>query len=208
MALFSRYVENRDPPRTALQTISSPAFSSLWKQFNNEEQKYRILDMGKASGASVAFFSALRCKLFIDEMIPAVRSYQASLTDDDERHTLWIEDLLGMDDLGGLDLVMCWDTLNHIDKQTIEPFLASLHRLMADGGCLHAFIYTRRDMPAEPGSYQIVDAANMRVDYPDDDRIPSPEYSQRMLESLMQGFRIRQSRLLQSGTQEYVFCKR
>lgn len=207
MALFSRYMGNEDSPRPDQQSITSPAFSSLWKQFN-DDRKYRILDMGKASGASVAFYSALRCKLFVDELIPAMRSYQASLADDSEHPTLRIQDLLGMDDLFGLDLVMCWDTLNYLDKQLLEPFLSSLHRLMADGGCLHAFIYTRRDMPAEPGIYQIVDAARMLVDYPVGARIASPGYSQRQLENLMQGFNIRQSRLLQSGMQEYVFCKK
>ena len=207
MALFSRYVGNENSPRDAQQTISSPAFSSLWKQFH-DDRKYRILDMGKASGASVAFFSALRCKLFIDELIPPIRAYQASLADDDDENpALRIQDLLGMDDLFGLDLVMCWDTLNYLDKQLIEPFLSSLHRLMADGGCLHAFIYTRRDMPAEPGIYQIEDAARMLVEHPVGARIPAPAYSQRQLENLMQGFNIRQSRLLQSGMQEYVFCK-
>jgi hypothetical protein len=206
MALFSRYVGNDDSPRAAQQTISSPAFSSLWKQLN-DDRKYRILDMGSASGASVAFYSALRCKLFVDELIPAVRSYQASLTDDGVHPTLRMQDLLGMDDLFGLDLVMCWDTLNYLDKQLIEPVLSSLHRLMADGGCLHAFVYTRRDMPAGPGIYQIVDADRMLVEYPSGARIPAPAYSQRELENLMQGFNIRQSRLLQSGMQEYVFCK-
>lgn len=200
MALFSRRAEN---PRANRQVVASPAFSSLMQGFS-EEQKYRILDLGKASGSTVAFFSRLRCKLFVGDVIPTILSYQKSLPDD-ELPGLMLPDMIGLDDLSELDLVMCWDIINYLDTHLIEAFSDSLHQLMANGGYLHAFIYTHKEMPAKPGNYQILDASQMDVEYPVGSRIPAPGFAQRELGKLMRGFEIRQSRLLQSGLQEYLF---
>lgn len=203
MALFSRYVEKQAKSSANRQVVTSPAFSSLWQGFS-DEQRYRILDLGAASGASLSFFSELRCKLFVGDVFPTILSYQKSLTDDVQA-SLPLRDMLDMDDLSGMDLVMCWDIINYLDTRLLGPFFAGLHQLMAKGGHLHAFIYTGKEMPAGPGGYHIVDAGQMNVEYPGGSRIPGPGYAQRELERRMPGFAIKQSRLLLSGMQEYIF---
>ncbi|HBH34953.1 MAG TPA: hypothetical protein DDW45_00630 [Gammaproteobacteria bacterium] len=205
MAIFSRHVEKQNKSHANRQLIKSPAFSSLWQVFS-DEQKYRILDLGAASGANIAFFSALRCKLFVGDVTPTILSYQKSLTDDVPA-SLLLRDMLDLDDLSELDLIMCWDIINYLDTRLIEPFSAGLHQLMAKGGYLHAFIYTQKEMPAGPGTYQILDSSQMNVEYPAGSKIPGPGYALRELERRMPGFTIKQSRLLLSGMQEYIFTR-
>lgn len=170
----------------------------------SEEQKYRILDLGKANGATVASLSRLRCKLFVGDVIAALLSHQKSLPEG-EPPGLMLQDMIGLDDLSELDLVLCWDIINYLDAAMIEVFSDCLHQLMANGGYLHAFIYTHKEMPAEPGNYRILDASKMDAEYPVDSLIPAPAFAQRGLGKLMRGFEVRQSRLLQNGMQEYLF---
>ncbi|MEN8212939.1 MAG: hypothetical protein ABFR19_01130 [Pseudomonadota bacterium] len=200
MALFSPRAEE---PRDNRQVVSCPAFSSLMQEFS-DEQKYRILDLGRARGGTVTYFSRFRCKLFVADVIPDILSYQESLPED-EPPELMLQEMIGLDDLSELDLVLCWDILNYLDAPMIETFSTSLRQLMRNGGHLHAFINTRSEMPAFPGSYQILDAGQMDVEHQAGNRISAPRFAQRNLREMMREFEIKHSRLLQSGMQEYSF---
>jgi hypothetical protein len=204
MALFSRQADPGSSQPASRQGISSPAFAKLWSRFG-EERKYHILDLGKASSTNLNFYSSLRCKLFIGELLPGIHAWQAGAADE-EHPSLSLPELLGIDRLGDLDLVMCWDNLNYLDEKTLVQFSSALHRHMRPGGFLHAFITTHAHMPAAPAAFHIVAPSRMEADYPQGDDVSAPNYSQRRLAALMQGFAVRESRLLQSGMQEYVFC--
>lgn len=203
MILFSKHIESPDKKHSNQQVINCPALTSLFQGFS-DDQKYRILDLGKANGANVTFFSSLRCKLFVGEVMPAILSYQRSLTDDDQP-SLMLPNILDLDDLFDLNLVLCWDILNYLDTRLFDHFREFLHRIITNGGSLHAFVYTHKTMPTLPGNYQILDTGQMNVVHSVNSVTPAPRYGQRELEKLLPGFTVKQTRLLQTGVQEYLF---
>lgn len=203
MALFSRQADRESSQPASRQSISSPAFANLWARFA-AERKYHILDLGKASSANLDFYSSLRCKLFVGELLPGIHAWQAEAAGE-EHPSLSLPDLLGIDGLGDLDLVMCWDSLNYLDEKLLARFSTSLRHYMRPGGFLHAFVTTHAEMPAAPAAFHLVDPSCMEVKYPHGGHVGAPNYSQRRLTALMRGFAVRESRLLQSGLQEYVF---
>ena len=204
MALFSRQADRESGQPASRQSISSPAFANLWVRLA-AERKYHILDLGKASSRNLNFYSSLRCKLFIGELLPAIHAWRAAAADE-ELLSLSLPALLGIDGLGDLDLVMCWDCLNYLDEKLLAQFSSSLHHYMRPGGFVHAFITTHANMPAAPAAFHIVAPSRMEFEHPHGGEVNAPNYPQRRLAALMQGFAVRESRLLQSGMQEYVFC--
>lgn len=206
MALFSRKPVVRAAPKPGFQPVSCPAFSRLVGSYS-EETKYRILDLGDARAANIAFFNQYRCKLFIGDLVSQLMEVQGGLQEVDETPEINIGEMLDLGDLSSQDLVLCWDLFNYLDRRLLTPVSTALSELLAENGCVHAFIHTHKDMPAMPGTYQIEQHDRMSVAFANSDPVPAPRYPQRELERLMPGLKVKQSHLLQSGVQEYLFVR-
>ena len=207
MALFSRKVATRAAaPAPEFQPVSCPAFSRLVRDYS-EEQKYRILDLGGARASNVAFFNQYRCKLYIGDTVSTLMELQAELDQDDESPEFDMKAVLELGDLSSQDLILCWDIFNYLDKRLLTPVSTALAEILSDTGCMHAFIHTHKEMPAEPGIYQIESHERMNVAYRNPGQVPAPRYAQRELERLMPGLKVKQSHLLQSGVQEYLLVR-
>ena len=206
MAFFASKEAKKHKPANELQLISCPAFSRLVGDYS-EEEKYRILDLGGAQAANVAFFNRYRCKLYIGDVVPSLMALQADLDEEEEIQELDLAEMLEFDDISSQNLILCWDIFNYLDRRLLTPFSSALAGLLRENGCVHAFIHTHQNMPSTPGIYQIEDEGRMQAVFPGTDQMPAPRYPQRELERLMPGLKVKQSHLLQSGMQEYLFVR-
>ncbi len=211
MALFAK-------PRTAAQsgrseeprqeTLGCPAFASLIETMEarseKEDPKYSILDLARASGNHIEFFSRFRCRYHIGDVLEAMSSWPVP---GEDTPVVDMETLLPLHRSGELDLVLAWDGLNYLHPELLPLFSRHLAERCKPGAWLHAFVYSRGDMPGRPLRFDILSRDSMRYSGGGKDRVAAPCPPQRVLESRMPGFRVLQSRLLRNGLQEYVFQK-
>ena len=165
------------------------------------ERKYHVLDLAAASGNHIEFFSRFRCRYHIGDVLQ-VFSYLEPPAPEEPAPDFNLILPLHMQEK--LDLVLAWDGLNYLDQALLPAFAEHLQRQCRPGAWLHAFVYTRGEMPAKPVCFDILDRGAMRRAL-GEGRVTAPCYAQRVLEASLPGFRSLQSRLLKNGIQEYLF---
>lgn len=205
MALFAKPKGTRvvTPAQSQFEELGCPAFASLVEKLEGKpEHKYHILDLSAASGNHIEYFSRFRCRYHIGDVLQTLPNLAAP--EEDEPALDFIR-ILPLNMTEKLDLVLAWDGLNYLDKELLPQFSQHLIHQCNPGAWLHAFVFTRGNMAAEPVRFEILSAGTMRRQIVADGSVAAPCYPQRVLEKLMPGFRAVQSRLLKNGLQEYLF---
>lgn len=207
MALFAKRARETGTPRgqPEFEELGCPAFGQLIKTMDADpERKYQILDLSNASGNHIEYFSRFRCRFHIGDFTETAT--ELVLPDEHEGEApLDFEALLPTDNELPLDLVLCWNLLNYVHAEALPLLSEHLRSRCASGAWLHAFIYTRAEMPKTPGNFQILSSERMRYLPRSSEQTEAPRYPQRVLEGKLPGFRTSQSRLLKSGLQEILF---
>ncbi len=203
MALFSRGGRPpTKPEETGGELLSAPAFRQLLETLEREPgRKYRILDLARASGNHVSFFSRFRCRLQVaalEEELPAWKPGEEDAPPDPAR-------LLPLPPDARFDLALCWNLLDYLEPEPLGLLLGHLLSHLQPGSWLHAFIQTRGEMPAQPGEFLLLEDGRMEWRHDPGATIQAPRHSRRTLERWLPGVQVRQSRLLQNGIQEYLF---
>ncbi|WP_456377678.1 hypothetical protein [Thiolapillus sp.] len=205
MALFAKPKNHSDitPAQSQPEELGCPAFASLVETLERKpEHKYHILDLAAASGNHIEFFSRFRCRYHIGDvlhLLPDLSPPEEGEPGPD------FERILPLNMTDKLDLILAWDGLNYLDKELLPQFSQHLVQQCNPGAWLHAFIYTRGDMAAQPVRFEVLSSNAMRCQAVASGTVGAPCYPQRVLEKLMPGFRAAQSRLLKNGLQEYLF---
>ncbi|HID46209.1 MAG TPA: hypothetical protein EYP34_10695 [Chromatiaceae bacterium] len=204
MALFASPKNNvsNTPVQSGHEELGCPAFASLVEKMDADpERKYHVLDLAAASGNHIEFFSRFRCRYHIGDVLQ-VFSYLEPPEPDEPAADFNL--ILPLHMKEKLDLILVWDGLNYLDKALLPGFSEHLLRKCNPGAWLHAFVYTRGDMPVRPVPFDILSSSTMRRPLVEGG-VGAPCYPQRVLEGLMPGFRSVQSRLLKNGIQEFLF---
>lgn len=205
MALFSKPKTpgNIVPVQSQSGELGCPAFASLVETLERKpEHKYHILDLAAASGNHIEFFSRFRCRYHIGDVLHVLPDLSPPEEDEPE---LDFARILPLNMPDRLDLILAWDGLNYLDAELLPQFSQHLVRQCNPGAWLHAFIYTRGDMAAQPVQFEVLSSNAMRRQAVTGSTVGAPCYPQRVLEKLMPGFRTAQSRLLKNGLQECLF---
>ncbi len=209
MALFAKprvSAQVTQPAQPASYELGCPAFASLVEameaRVEKDDAKFGILDLARASGNHIEFFSRFRCKYHIGDVLGAMESWPVP---GEDTPVVDMETLLPLHHAKGLDLVLAWDGLNYLHPELLPLLSRHLAARCNQGSWLHAFVYSRGDMPARPLRFDILSPDRMRCTRLTDDMVGAPCPPQRVLESRMPDFRVAQSRLLQNGLQEYLF---
>lgn len=186
------------------QQISCALFSDICRNWDHE-RKYRVLDLGPASGATIGFFSRFRCRLVIQDALEDLLGLQGAMREPDEAGE--VPDIAAcLDMVAGqeFDVVLCWDLLNFLHPDTLTIFSRYLATHMRAGGIVHAFINPYTEGEFAPGRYRIESAASVRRSEPGQTAPECFRYTQPRLRQAMPRFRVRRSLLLRSGMQEYL----
>lgn len=168
----------------------------------------QVLDLGPAVGANVAYFGELHCRLHIADSAVALSALNQRLTDEAESTPaldVELQRLLPLALDTPLDAVLMWDVPNYLGKPLFRALMAHLAPWVTGDTWLHGYLWSRREMPAQPGRYRITAEGRLAVTAGSIDKRACPAYTQPDLRALMPQFTVARSMLLQNGVQEYLF---
>jgi hypothetical protein len=187
-------------------TPHAPLFRSLIEGID-KARRVVVLDLGAAHSKTLELFSRYRCRIEIAD----ARGDIESLNDVPEGRDLEaaLAALLPRAGPDVLDIVLCWDLLNYLNKRALAALMAALAPRTRPGGLAHALIvYLESRMPARPGDYvPLQDFRLLNLGQSLAERA-APRYSPEDLKLCMPGFAIERGRLLGNGMQEFLFRRK
>jgi hypothetical protein len=187
-------------------TPHAPLFRSFIERID-AARRVIVLDLGAAHSKTLDLFSRFKCRI---EIVDA-RVEIESLNGVDEARDLdaAVAALLPRAGPDPLDIVLCWDLLNYLDKRALAALMGALAVRTGPGGLAHALIvYLEKRMPARPGDYVPLDDFRLLNLGRSPDERAAPRYSPEDLKLCMPGFAIERGRLLGNGMQEFLFRRK
>ncbi|HEY7673161.1 MAG TPA: hypothetical protein VIC71_13175 [Gammaproteobacteria bacterium] len=187
-------------------TPHAPLFRTLIERID-ATRRIVVLDLGAAHAKTLELFSRFRCRIEIVDARNEIESLNGSADSRDlEAAVTALLPRVGPDPL---DIALCWDLLNYLDRRALAALMAALAGRTAPGGLAHALIvYRESRMPARPGDYvPLQDFRLLNLGQSLAERA-APRYSPEDLKLCMPGFAIERGRLLGNGMQEFLFRRK
>ena len=184
-----------------LQEHKSLAFRQLLAELSGGEKK-RVLDLGRAIGGNVSFFSQFSCKLFIADIhqsLPNLADGKAPLAEA-------LAEVLPGEEAAPVDLILAWDLFNYLELPQIEVLTEALAPISGKKTLLFSMISTLKEIPHKPLDYEVRDSQTLAYSADLRLKIPCPRYKEPILERTMPSFSVETSFLLRNGIQEYLFA--
>ena len=185
----------------------SQLFPSLVAAFEpSDHRPLRVLDLGPASAATVAFFSQYRCTLrFADlnpaELMPADLGEGADL----DGH---MGQLLDLPVGSKFDICLFWDFLNHLDDPGVRAFARVLRPHLHKASLGHGFAVLNRSNALQHQDYGVM-AANLLTITGQSRRQPlAHPHSQAALNGLLAGLEVTRGVLRAAGRLEILLHTR
>jgi len=188
----------------------------------------RVLDLGPAMSCTVTFFAEYRCRLGIVDLLenlatarreaaarPPVQAQGPKTQRSASRRALEaatreaalvdrVLDELLPGDQGGLDVVLAWDVLDHLEQPAAQALVRRLAQLCRPGARMLAMVAISREQALAPIRFGIVGAD--RLEYRPGSLQPSKGavLSPAAVELLLDGFETVHSVVLRHGLREVV----
>ena len=184
-------------------TLHVPLFKALVERID-PVRRFVVLDLGSAQTRTLAMFSGYRCRMEIADLGESLDALNA------EREAaalqVLVDRLLPLPGGEPIDLVLCWDLLNYLERPALAAVMAGIARRARKGAFAHALIvYLEATMPARPGTYVPLEDYRLVNLAPQPAQRPAPRYSPEDLKKCMPAFSIERGRLLANGVQEFLF---
>lgn len=129
----------------------------------------KILDFGRANRISLAFYSAVSCRLQVldasDTLIVKAREIRAAAQDENPAE-------ITADDFDalfpeiaeqGFDLILLWDMINLVPARALPALFSFIQRHSNSGSLGHGFMLHKRNVESEVRHLGVIDAATLRV---------------------------------------------
>lgn len=140
----------------------SPGITAIYNELKTSTRN-NVLDLGSASAASFQFFSRLSCHIhfegldtFLEECGEAWVSGEALRAGLDDYLSTFADDK-------PFDVILAWDILNYVDRETLQWLIARLNQYSRANTLLHTVKYMGRNLPATPRHFQILDQYQVRM---------------------------------------------
>jgi hypothetical protein len=104
------------------------------------------------------------------------------------------------------DALLAWDVFDYLRPDQVSSLMARLTPACRPGALALVMVSTRRQIPARPARYRIVDRETLSCDDPLPPVRTAPQYTQLDLARMLPGFSVRRSFLLRNGIQEYLLA--
>lgn len=189
--------------------VNAPLLRRLVESLSTERRSV-VLDLGPVRPATVSLLTPFRCRLEIVSLADGLHELEST------------EGLEGPPDAGLLqeraeallppprpepvDIVLCWDLLNYLDRPALTALMDRVAARMRPGGLLHALIaYSSPRMPARPNEFSPhADGSLVEVTTTTELR-NAPRYSAEDMRRCLRSFRSDGATLLKNGMQEQLF---
>lgn len=185
------------------EKFNAPLFRSLIEQLE-EDRRWIIMDLGAAHTQTISLFGNYRCRLEIADLTDDLDVL--SNPDEDTCLDDAAEALLPRRHNEPVDVVLCWDLLNYLDRPALSAVMSRVAARSSRGTLVHALIvYSETHMPQRPGHYvpqsdlSLVDLTAHAHDR------PAPRYSPDDLTRCLPDYSIERAMLLGNGMQEFLF---
>lgn len=196
---------NRAPraPAADPAPVNAPLFRRLAESLR-DDRRLVVLDLGPVRSETVALLTPFRCRLEIADLADGLPGLDAETDFNALRDRA--EDLLPAARREPVDVVLCWDTLNYLQRPALTALAERISARMRPGGHAHLLIhYSGTTMPARPSHWAGFPDGRL-VEMPTTAaRCASPRYSPEDLGKCLRGFRPDTAMLLRNGMQEFLF---
>ena len=193
------------PTRTE---YASRAMGALLGEIKSD-RRYNILDLGPAYPVNVELYSQFASKIYIEDFYRSVES--GELLGDTEEETL--TKVLPFRAGTTFDIVLCWDILNYLSRESLERFAHYLTSFCAPGAMLQSMFYTNPQMPTSASNFRVLrQPVSRRVDLlverTTEEEKRAPRYTQTEIQKMMPQLSLSCSYLLRYGFREELFVVR
>jgi hypothetical protein len=170
------------------------------------DTRHSVLDLGPPIGSNIKFLSALSCRVRIADLHRSLCAESLESRQPEAIGAL-LERLLPMAPDERFDAMLAWDVLDYLRPDQVSSLMARLTPVCRPGALALVMVSTRRQIPARPARYRIVNRETMDCEAPLPPARPCPQYTQLDLAHMMPGFSVRRSILLRNGIQEYLLAR-
>lgn len=185
--------------------ISSPLLTELLENLPHEE-RHEILDFLPANKAFIDTFSHYHCKLYL----PGCQRELSKMTPDKydtetKVHRAFTKNIrLYKNNKSSLNVIFLWDLPNYMDKSILKELITYLSQHMHKTIKLHFYIHTKQQMPEMPSEYTISSDTKISVKNVSTTKAKSPLYFKEALQKILSPFKVKRTKLLSGGLQEYI----
>lgn len=204
MAWFSGSRSAPESP-SAATAHRSPSLQSLLASLP-PGSRHVVLDLGPPLAGNIKFLSALGCRVRIADMQRSLGAEPIESRKPEAMAAL-IERLMPLAPDEQFDALLAWDVFDYLRPDQVSALMARLTPACRPGALALVMTSTRRQIPARPVRYRIVDRETLDCDSPQQPMRPGPQYTQLDLAHMIPGFSVRRSLLLRSGIQEYLLAR-
>jgi hypothetical protein len=188
--------------RPPVATYTSPGLEAAFAGLP-EPPACRVLELGPAVGDNVAFVSRLAQLIEVVDMGRVPFGRRSPVGPAIERDISRLRELQA-EGAGPFDLVLAWDLLNYVSRESLSEFVELLAILCAPRGRLLATVFEGETMPARPSRYRIAGPTRLVSEAVTRDVTGAPDLPPAEIERLFRGFRVERSFVLRHGAREYL----
>ncbi len=193
------------------ETLATQLLGELVAPFSPDEYRpLRVLDLGPASGASVAFFSQYRCTLRFADLNPGQLNPSGEHDNDQERQHFLENQLRPMIDLpvgSKFDICLMWDMLNHLDGQGVRALANVLRPHLHSASRCHGYVLHNRGAELFHRNYAILGVNQLMVTAVHKGWPLGHCHSQVVLNNLFGGMAVKRSVLRGDGRLEVLLAR-
>ena len=183
--------------------VNAPLFRRLVDSLS-DEKRCVVLDLGPARAETVALLTPFRCRLDIADLAEGLQALDQE--PDPALLRERAEALLPPPRQEPVDIVLCWDLLNYLQRPAIAALMTCISARMRPGAFAHLLIvYSGTTMPARPSRFAPLPDGRLIETPTTDARRPAPRYSPEDLGKCLRGLRSESATLLRNGMQEFLF---
>ncbi len=183
--------------------VNAPLFRRLVESLS-EERRSVVLDLGPVRSETVALLTPYRCRLEIADLAEGLPALDQE--PDPALLRERAEALLPPPRREPVDIVLCWDLLNYLQRPAIAALMACLSARMRPGAFAHLLIvYSGTTMPARPSRFAPLRDGRLIETVTTEARRNAPRYSPEDLGKCLRGLRSESASLLRNGMQEFLF---
>jgi hypothetical protein len=166
----------------------------------------RVLDLGPPVAGNITFLSTLGCRVRIADLQRSLAAEPLE-TRRPQALTALFERLLPFTPDERIDGLLAWDVFDYLRPDQISSLMARLTPACRPDAPALVLVSTRRQIPAAPALYRILDREHVAGESRPERMRPSPRYRQADLARMAPGFSVNRSFLLRNGIQEYLLVR-
>lgn len=170
------------------------------------ESRHAVLDLGPPLAGNIKFLSGLSCRVRVADLNRSL-SAESQESRQPEAIGALLERLLPFAPDESFDALLAWDVLDYLRPDQVSSLMARLTPVCRTGALALVMLSTRRQIPARPARYRIVDRETLDCDGPRQPLQACPLYTELDLAHMLPAFSVRRSFLLRSGIQEYLLVR-